>query len=62
MIKAKTINLDDLIGQDPPALISLGECMPQKWFIIVEEDKDKEEVLFSCNVIVGDIDFQQGSV
>lgn len=31
--------------------------MPHKSFNMAEEDKDEEEVLFSYNIVVVDIDF-----
>lgn len=36
--------------------------MPHEWFKMVEEDEDKEEVLFSYNVIIVSTDFQERSV
>lgn len=38
------------------------EHMPQKWFGIIEEDKDKEETLYSCNLTVVNIVFQEASI
>lgn len=54
------MNQEQLV-QQPAVPLTLEEYMPREWFEIVEEKEKKEEeeeVLFSCRMIIVDIDFQ----
>lgn len=55
-INANTINQDELLVQILPAP-SPSKNICHKLVQMVEEGEDKEELLFSCNMIVVDIDF-----
>lgn len=54
------MNQEQLV-QQPAVPLTLEEYMPREWFEIVEEKgkkEEEEEVLFSCRMIIVDIDFQ----
>lgn len=40
-------------------LLPLQEYMPWEWFRMVEEKNEEEEVIYTCKMIIVDIDFQE---
>lgn len=53
---AKTNEGKDQLGQQPPLPVTL------EWFRMVEEEKDEDSVLYSHQMIIVDIDFNERGV
>lgn len=59
---AKGIEGKNQSVQQPLVPVALEEYMPGGLFRMVKEEKDEDEVLYSCRVIVVDIEFQERNV
>lgn len=59
---AQTVNETYLLVQQRLVPVALEEYMLREWFKTVEEEEDKEEVLYFCKTIVIDIDFQEHNI
>lgn len=58
---AKTTVDHGQLVQQPPVFLTLEEYMPREWFRMVEEE-EKEEVLYSCRMVIINIDFQERNI